>query len=135
MQDYTVDIDGGDAWEGEKPFTYCVCADGMDEAKRKAFAFFLADMEWDAPGSKAIDWREGAPASDVPYHWNDCRERGPLHPQWFEVHAAEIAQQNPRHAIEVWADGYAYSGDRLDAALCSRALEIQAEWRGDTTKA
>jgi len=51
------------------------------------------------------------------------------YPEWFDSEAREIALWNPASAITGWQIGHAHAGDWQSAALCSRALEMQKEWR------
>lgn len=79
-QQWTVTVSGSERHDGEKPWTYCVSASSMDEAKSRVLAHHQQVQEDDDLIVVEDECFPGAPAADVWYRWNylpDPDERRP----------------------------------------------------------
>ncbi|MFC8428576.1 hypothetical protein [Streptomyces sp. NPDC057253] len=81
-RDWTVTIAGSERHDGEAPYTYVVSAESREQAWAVALSTHIRREESVDCYIVPEKSREGAPAEDCAYHWNDLR---PQHRFWDKL--------------------------------------------------
>jgi hypothetical protein len=122
-QQWTVTVAGSERHDGEKPWTYCVSASSMDDAKSRVLAHHQQIQEDDDLLIVEDECFPGAPPADVWYRWNYLPDPGESGPDQVD------RELGLRDRVTRWAERRSlleHAGSIADVAGQFRASDLEA---------